>query len=382
MCMTFKLPVAEDGSVVAARSMEFPMGMPTQLSVLPADHAGTGTVGDGGRPKTWTATHGVVGMGVFGHADWLVDGINTAGVSAHLLYMPGGYCSFRKPKGDGSDLSQLDLAAYLLGTCGSIAEVKAAVADVNVVGRDPGMGFVPPVHCLVHDTTGSIAIEFHPHGTRVVDNPVGIATNAPYLDWHLTNLGNYPGRLGREPAGRSGRRPHPVRTRPGGGPAGIPADYTPPARFVRLFSVLRLVDQAADAHEAELLALHVCNAFDIPPGAIKEAMGKDLVPEVTVWDAVLNLSTPRYAYRMIGNPETYVVDLASVDFSTPARLQDLAVDGRLHAHLRLTRSDGEGRAIPTGTMRRSTSPAGGLIAQESVGNSRSICMTSAEFIES
>ncbi len=113
----------------------------------------------------------------------------------------------------------------------------------------------------------------------------------------------------------------------GEGLRGIPADYTPAARFVRLFSVLRLVDQAADAHEAELLALHVCNAFDIPAGAIKEVMGKDLVPEVTVWDAVLNLSTPRYAYRMIGNPETYVVDLASVDFSTPARLQDLQWTG-------------------------------------------------------
>ena len=56
-------------------------------------------------------------------------------------------------------------------------------------------------------------------------------------------------------------------------------------------------------------------------------MGGDLVPEVTVWDAVLNLSTPRYAYRMIGNPETYVVDLASVDFAAPARLQDLQWTG-------------------------------------------------------
>ena len=327
MCMTFKLPIAKDGSVIAARSMEFPMGMPTQLSVLPADHAGIGTVGDGDHPKTWVATHGVVGMGVFGHADWLVDGMNTAGVSAHLLYMPGGYCSFRKPKGDGSDLSQLDLAAYLLGTCGSIAEVKEAVAGANVIGEDPGMGFVPPVHCLVHDTTGSIAIEFHPHGTRVVDNPVGVATNAPYLDWHLTNLGNYLGVSAENPPDEVVGGLTLSAPGQGEGLRGIPSDYTPPARFVRLFSVLRLIDQAADSHEAELLALHVCNAFDIPPGAIKEAMGEDLVPEVTVWDAVLNLSTPRYAYRMISNPETYVVDLASVDFSKPARLRDLEWTG-------------------------------------------------------
>jgi hypothetical protein len=31
---------------------------------------------------------------------------------------------------------------------------------------------------------------------------------------------------------------------------------------------------------------------------------------------------------MIGNPETYVVDLSSVDFTGPARLQDLRSKGR------------------------------------------------------
>jgi choloylglycine hydrolase len=314
MCMTFKLPEAKDGTVVAARSMEFPVGMPTQLAVLPADYAGTSSVAMGARPKTWTARHGVVGMGVFGRPNWLMDGINTAGVSAHLLYMPGGYCTYRMPRGDGTDVSQVDLAAYLLGTCASIDEVKAAVADINIVGIDPGLGFVPPIHCLIHDATGSIAIELHPEATRVVDNPVGIATNAPFLDWHLTNLGNYLGMSAENPPAEvvGGLRLFPLGQ--GEGLRGVPADYTPTARFARLFSVLRL-------------ALHVCNAFDIPPGAVKEKAGGQLVAEVTVWDSVLNLSTPRYAYRMFGNPETYVVDLASVDFEKPERLQELRAEG-------------------------------------------------------
>ncbi len=327
MCMTFKLPEAEDGSVVAGRSMEFPMGMPTQLAVLPSDFTGTASIGDGASPKTWAATLGVVGMGVFGRPDWLVDGINTAGVSAHVLYMPGGYCTFRDPRGDGSDLSQLDLVAYLLGTCATLDEVRAAVAAVNVIGIDPGMGFVPPVHCLVHDATGSLAIELHSDATRVVDNPVGIATNAPFLEWHLTNLNNYVGVSAENPSDEvvGGLTLSPFGQ--GGGLRGIPADYTPTARFVRLFSVLGLLDRATDGADAELLALHVCNAFDIPKGAIVERVGESLVPEVTVWDVVLNLSNPRYAYRMIDNPETYVVDLATVDFSLPARLQDLRTDG-------------------------------------------------------
>ncbi len=326
MCMTFKLPAAQDGTVVVGRSMEFPVGMPTQLAVLPADHAGTGSV-DGRAPCTWTAAHGVVGMGVFGRPDWLVDGINQRGLSAHLLYMPGGYCTYRTPRGDGSDLSELDLAAFLLGTCGDIADVKAALAGVNIVGTDPGMGFVPPVHCLVHDTTGSVAIELHPDGTRVVDNPVGVATNAPYLDWHLVNLGNYLGLSAENPPDEMVGGLSLSSLGQGEGLRGVPADYTPTSRFVRLCAVLHLLDRAVDATAAERLALHVCNAFDIPQGVIKERVGASLVPEVTLWDAVLNLSTPRYAYRMVDNPETYVVDLATVDFTGPARLQDLRAQG-------------------------------------------------------
>ena len=296
-------------------------------------------------------------MGVFGHADWLVDGLNTAGVSAHLLYMPGGYCSFRKAKGDSSDLSQLDLAAYLLGTCSTIDEVKEAVAAVTVIGRDPGMGFVPPVHCLVHDTTGSIAIEFHTHGTRVVDNPVGIATNAPYLDWHLTNLGNY--------LGVSAENPPDVvvgdltLSAPGQGEGlrGIPADYTPSARFVRLFSILRLVDRAADAHEAEMLALHLCNAFDIPAGrhqgghgqgsgARGDRVGRRAEPH----HPPLRLPDDRQPRDVRGRP-----GLGGLLHAGPS--PGPAVDGRLHARHGL-RGRGRGR----GRGRRPGSPVVTLVS--------------------
>ncbi|MCH9815745.1 MAG: linear amide C-N hydrolase, partial [Actinomycetia bacterium] len=39
----------------------------------------------------------------------------------------------------------------------------------------------------------TIAIESHHHGPRVVDNPIGVGTNAPFPEWHLTNLNNYVG---------------------------------------------------------------------------------------------------------------------------------------------------------------------------------------------
>ena len=328
MCMTFKLPPAADGTIVVGRSMEFPMGMPTKLAVLPSRHAGTATLGSGHHnPHTWTATNGIVGMAVFGNEAWLVDGVNTEGVSAHVLFMGAGYCVYRDPKGDGSDISELDLVAFLLGTCATVEEIKVAAASVNVIGLDPGMGFVPPTHFLFHDKTGSIAIEFHPDGTVISDNPVSVATNAPYLDWHLINLGNY---MGASPQNPPAKTIGALTIEPSGqGEAlrSLPSDYSPASRFVRLFNFIQLADRAADATGAEQVALHILNAFDIPTGLITETMGGRVVPEVTVWDAVVNLSDLRYAYRPISNPATYVVDLHTVDFSAPARSIDLEWNG-------------------------------------------------------
>ena len=328
MCMTFKLPAAKDGSIIAGRSMEFPMGIPSKLAVVPSDYRGTASVGKGNKnPKAWTASHGIVGMSVFGNEAWFVDGLNTEGVSAHVLFMGAGYCVYRDARGDGTDISQLDLVAFLLGTCKSVEEVKAAAATVNVIGLDPGMGFVPPTHFLFHDKEGSVAIEFHPGGTVITDNPVSVATNAPYLDWHLINLGNYVGASAENPPAATIAT---LTIQPSGQGEALrvlPSDYSPASRFVRLFNFVQLAEQAADANEAEQLALHILNAFDIPKGLVIEAMGGSLVPEVTVWDAVLNLSDLKYAYRAISNPATYVVDLTKVDFTQPARSIDLEWSG-------------------------------------------------------
>ena len=328
MCTNIKMKTAKDGSVVIGRSLEFPTLMPTALGVLPADYAGTSQPNGTVAGKSWKASHGVVGMCAFGKAQWLLDGMNDAGLSAHLLYMPGGYCTYQPFAGKGEDLSEVDLIAYLLGTCTSIAQVTAALAGVTIWGFDPGMGFVPPIHCLVHDATSSIAIEFHPEGFRIVDNPTGVGTNAPYLEWHLTNLDNYVSMSNTGPASVTVDDTTFHALGVGAGLIGLPGDMTPPSRFVRAATMVHLADQPVDGVQAEQFAVHVMNAFDMVPGIAKESFGKvGVVDEVTVWDTVANLTGRRYAYRTETNPQWYVVDLATTDFASPARVQELAWTG-------------------------------------------------------
>lgn len=173
MCTNFKLKPAQDGTVCVGRTMEFPDVIPWELGVVaPGEHrSGVGE-------RRWTSVHGIVGMSGFGEPTWLADGLNTAGLTGHLLYMPD-HAFYADPVGDGSDIGILEVVAFLLGTCATVEEAKVAVAGCNVVDQRPPQVPVPlPMHIVLHDRESCAVVELHPEGMRIVDNPVQVVTNA------------------------------------------------------------------------------------------------------------------------------------------------------------------------------------------------------------
>ena len=82
------------------------------------------------------------------------------------------------------------MAAYILGECATIEEVKEAVKRVHVVQIDPRAS---TVHWRFTDPTGrQVVLEIVEGGQlRFYENPLGVLTNSPDLPWHLTNLNNY-----------------------------------------------------------------------------------------------------------------------------------------------------------------------------------------------
>ncbi|MDQ1308302.1 MAG: choloylglycine hydrolase, partial [Actinomycetota bacterium] len=268
--------------------------------------------------RNWTSSYGIVGIAAVTDTG-VMDGMNEAGVSGHGLYMAG-FCDYQQPKNDGKDLSEADVIAYLLATCGSIEEIKRAAADLTICGFDPGIGFIPPLHFLFHDKTASLALEMRPEGLSVVDNPVGVGTNPPYLDWHMTNVRQYAGLSATNPTTKiDGFTLEPLGQ--GGGLRGLPGDYTPPGRFVRALVQVALADEASDSAAAEMSALHILNSFDINSGLIRE-IGPTGQPsdEVTVWSTIANLTGGRWSYRLRNDPTINVVDVATTDFTSSRSL--------------------------------------------------------------
>ncbi|MEX1217505.1 MAG: linear amide C-N hydrolase [Acidimicrobiales bacterium] len=313
MCTNFKHPAAKDGTVCVGRTMEFPDVLPWELAVLARDHQGTS--GSGPKGKTWTGKYGVVGMAGFGQP-WFSDAMNSAGLSGHLLYMPD-HATYYDAKNDGSDIGILETLAFLLGTCSSTAEAKAALAGCNVVDWKPKeVPIALPLHIILHDKDSCVVAEFHPEGMVVSDNPVQVATNAPYLEWHLTNVANYlsltpdnpkPVTIGGTTFAPSGQ---------GQGFRGLPADENSPSRFIRVLANSRFAQQSIDSKAAEMDTVRILHGFDLVPGTVMEETAGGLMPLLTMWSTVCNLTDNRYIYSTINDPQWYVIDLNKTDFAT------------------------------------------------------------------
>jgi choloylglycine hydrolase len=308
---------ATDGTVVAARTMEFAIDIKSNVTMVPRGFARTGTTPDGNDGVKWTAKYASVGMNGL-DMPFLFDGLNEAGLGAGLFYFPtsAGYMPYTAADASRT-LAPWELGSWMLENFATVAEVKAHIGELVVPAVVyGGWGIAPEVHFVVHDATGASAvIEFVGGELQVYDNPLGVITNSPGFDWHMTNLRNYvnfsmtnlpPVQLGSVTLPPFGQ---------GSGMLGMPGDFTPPSRFVRAVAFTQSVFKPADGRGAILEAFHVLNQFDIPKGAAREhekdAHG-NIQADYTIWTGASDLKAKRYYFRTYENSALREVDLMSL----------------------------------------------------------------------
>lgn len=308
-----------DGAPVYGRTMEFAFPLSSDAIVIPRQHAFTGTGPDGKPGLSWKAIYAATGLNAYG---WpiLVDGINERGLAGGILYFPN-YAEYTDPaKADASkSMAPWEFLTWALTNFATVAEVKAAINDVNVISViQPGQDFVPPVHYTLHDATGaSLVIE--PTGGKLVayDNPFGVMTNAPRFDWHVQNLSNYikMTKDDLQPVEVMGQEIKPFST--GTGMLGLPGDLTSTSRFVRCVAYASSVNPPKTAEETVRLTEHVMNNFDIPLGYQHDSAAADAPLERTQWTTFADLKNQRYYFKTIDYQPMREIDLKSVDLTTP-----------------------------------------------------------------
>ncbi|MGE4194918.1 MAG: linear amide C-N hydrolase [Pseudodesulfovibrio sp.] len=317
---------AEDGSVVRGRTGEFGTPLDIRLIVIPKGLPLDGGAVNGARAKTWTSKHAVAGVNALG-GSYALDGLNDAGLSVGAFYFPD-YAEYSEVSGadDGNVVSPLYFVNYALTQFATVDEVRKAVGDIKVAGakeKEWG-GMVPPFHWVVSDRSGaSIVIE--PVGGELVvhDNPLGVITNSPTFDWHMTNIRNFiylnplnvpPVELNKVEFKSLGQ---------GSGLAGMPGDFTPPSRFVRAVVFSQSVFPQATGHDAVLQTFHILNQFDIPRGAAAGMVGGKREADITQATVAADLKSLKYYVTNYSSRRIKMIDLNRID---PDRREIIQID--------------------------------------------------------
>ncbi len=295
-CTSFILP-STDGGFVYGRTMEFGFKIDSKMIMIPRNFEMTSQLTADTAGKKWKAKYAAIGMNAFG-LPALVDGMNEKGLAGGILYFPD-FAQYPDPASvkPENSLTPWDFLSWALGNFSTVAEVKAALETVTVVGvKQADMGFTPGVHYTLHDATGaSIVIEPIEGKLKVYDNPLSVLTNAPSFDWHMTNLRNY---VNLRPANVEPLKINDATIQAlgeGSGMLGIPGDATPPSRFVRVSANILSARKVPSGIESVRLAEHILNGFDIPVGVVQNAANEQQqAVDYTQWSTVADMKNDVY----------------------------------------------------------------------------------------
>lgn len=307
----------KDNAIVHGRTLEFGIYVPTEVVLVPRGYSFTGKtpLGDG---KTWKAKYAALGTIAFGDLA-VVDGLNEKGLAVGTFYFPT-FAEYAKTTAENQSrsMSMSDFSNWIVTNFATVDEVRDAVsAGEAVIAPTLLEGWPPepqPFHYVVYDASGaSIVIEPVGGELKIHDNPLGVMTNSPTFDWHMTNLRNFVALDPRNVPAITVNDQTFQQLGQGTGMLGLPGDFTPPSRFVRaaVFSATAIPSETAQ--EGVYQAFHILNNFDIPVGVTRSESDDKIHTDYTMLTAVRDPQALRYYWKTYDDQTIKMVDMKALD---------------------------------------------------------------------
>ena len=308
---------ALDGSQVVARTVEW-AATPMQCGyvVAPRGHSHQSYTPTGENGLKYSSVYGYVGI-YTEYEPFVVEGVNETGLSAGLFFFPqyGDYAPYDPARNDKT-LCDMQFVSWVLSQFSSIDQVKEALGKINLVTLDHKIG---AVHWRIAEPDGRmVVLEVVSGVPHFYENTLGVLTNSPGFQWHLTNLNNY---VNLEPGSAPDHVLKPGVTLKslghGSGMLGLPGDFTAPSRFVRAAFYQTTSPVWDNGFETVVQAFHILNNFDIPIGIQhqKTDIPKGM-PSATQFTSATDQTAMRLYYRTAWNSNIRCIDLKKIDFRT------------------------------------------------------------------
>ncbi len=308
-----------DGAKIVARTIE--TGYPelnSEYVVVPRGHTESSYLPDGTKDgMIYTSRYGYVAFTAV-EPEFLVDGLNEAGLAAALFYFPqyGKYPEYN-PIDKSKTIADLQLVGWALGNFSNVEQVKNAIKNIRPTGLYPDSG---TVHWRFTDASGrQIVLEYIDGEPVFYENELGVLTNAPDFDWQMKNLNNYvnlfPKAIESHDLGLSDVKLSAFGA--GAGLLGLPGDFTPASRFVRAAFLQTSAAPQPTGYDTVLQSFHILNNFDIP---VETEYGADKMPEwmpsATQWTVATDITNRRIYYHTMYNRAIREIDLGAINFET------------------------------------------------------------------
>lgn len=233
------------------------------------------------------------------------DAANEHGLSMAGLNFPQNAYYF--PAIDGMDnVSPFEFIPWILSQCKNLTEARALLERINLVNINFSEKLpLSPLHWIIADSEGAITVESVADGLKIYENPVGVLTNNPTFDYHMTHLCDYMNITPKPPENRFGNVELPAYSRGMGG-MGLPGDLSSASRFVRAAFVKLNSVSGTGENESISQFFHIL-------GSVAQQRGCAQMPdgsyEITVYTSCINTDKGVYYYTTYENNCISAVDM-------------------------------------------------------------------------
>jgi len=212
---------------------------------------------------------------------------------------------------DRENISPFELTAWLLGQCADVREVRQVLSRTHLTRMDFSRGVrLSPLHWMISDRNESITVECMRDGLHIHDNPVGVLTNNPPFEFHVTNLHQYLNLTSGYPENRFHKEVPLAPFGVGLGAMGLPGDFSPASRFVK--SVFLKYNLKCERGETGSIAgfFRLLDAVAMPDGAVQTQSG---AYEYTRYSSCINADRGIFYYKTYQNSRITAVDMHRED---------------------------------------------------------------------
>lgn len=309
---------ATDGSVVAARTLEFAKSLNSDVIFVPRGYSMTGMLPENKSGLTWASKYAYIGANAAGEPV-IVDGFNEKGLYFGNFFFPS-IAKFEKLTPENSDraIAPIQFGNWVLSNFATVDEVQKSLKNVAVIDfpeNFKGLGAMTYHYSIVDASGNAIVVEAIDGKLVIHKNTLGSITNDPEYTWHMTNITNYVNLSPVNPAPLILGSDSFKTMSQGVGLHGIPGDFSSPSRFVRVSFFKSLLPPLQNSDEAVFQSFHVLNNFDIPKGASENIADGKKSYDITQWMSSNDLAKKRYYFRTYNDYGIRVIDFMNLDLN-------------------------------------------------------------------